>query len=204
MIHAGNPFTTGSVRFLLKLASKAIYSSSRELRRFFSLFICYRFSRYILPGRNESLSISSQSSQGKQKIDALGGAGRVFLERPLSFTLLTGADECPSRLVELQTTVHKVETKKALPVIAKRLHNKVLFTLPWLLSSLPLYPQLFVRDSPDGIPIHALDCAVGTMPPFGNLYGLTRYVDKSLTHEDCIVFESCTHIDAIKLSYQDL
>jgi Ala-tRNA(Pro) deacylase len=41
------------------------------------------------------------------------------------------------------------------------------------------------------------------MPPFGNLYGLTRYVDKSLTHEDCIVFESGTHIDAIKLSYQD-
>jgi hypothetical protein len=75
--------------------------------------------------------------------------------------------------------------------------------LPWLLSSLPLYPQLFVRDSPDGVPIHALDCAVGTMPHFGNLYGLTRYVDKSLNHEDYIVFESGTPTDAIKLSYQD-
>ena len=47
------------------------------------------------------------------------------------------------------------------------------------------------------------DCAVGTMPPFGNLYGLTTYVDKSLTQEDFIVFEAGTHTDAIKLSYRD-
>ena len=47
------------------------------------------------------------------------------------------------------------------------------------------------------------DCAVGTMPPFGNLYGLTTYVDKSLTQEDFIVFEAGTHTDAIKLSYHD-
>jgi hypothetical protein len=40
------------------------------------------------------------------------------------------------------------------------------------------------------------------MPHFGNLYGLTRYVDKSLNHEDYIVFESGTPTDAIKLSYQ--
>src|SRR3979411_1966144 len=31
------------------------------------------------------------------------------------------------------------------------------------------------------------DCAVGTMPPFGNLYGLTTYVDKSLIQKDFIV-----------------
>jgi len=44
---------------------------------------------------------------------------------------------------------------------------------------------------------------VGTMPPFGNLYGLTTYVDKSLTQEDFIVFEAGTHTDAIKLSNHD-
>jgi hypothetical protein len=53
------------------------------------------------------------------------------------------------------------------------LHNKVLLHCLGFSLRLPLYPQLFVRDSPDGIPIHALDCAVGTMPHFGNLYGLT-------------------------------
>ena len=47
------------------------------------------------------------------------------------------------------------------------------------------------------------DCAVGAMPPFGNLYGLPTYVDKRLTEEDYIVFEAGTHTDAIKMSYRD-
>src|SRR6267143_1516439 len=47
------------------------------------------------------------------------------------------------------------------------------------------------------------DCAVGAMPPFGNLYGLPTYVDKSLSQEDYIVFEAGTHTDTIKLSYRD-
>ncbi|MEP6709317.1 MAG: YbaK/EbsC family protein [Verrucomicrobiota bacterium] len=47
------------------------------------------------------------------------------------------------------------------------------------------------------------DCAVGAMPPFGNLYGLPTYVDKSLSQEEYIVFEAGTHTDAIKLSYRD-
>jgi Ala-tRNA(Pro) deacylase len=47
------------------------------------------------------------------------------------------------------------------------------------------------------------DCAVGAMPPFGNLYGLPTYVDKRLSREDYIVFEAGTHSDAIKLSFHD-
>ena len=47
------------------------------------------------------------------------------------------------------------------------------------------------------------DCAPGTMPPFGNLYGLPTYVDRALSKEDFIVFEAGTHTDAIKLQYQD-
>jgi Ala-tRNA(Pro) deacylase len=47
------------------------------------------------------------------------------------------------------------------------------------------------------------DCAVGAMPPFGNLYGVPTYVDKSLAEEDYIVFEAGTHNEAIKLSYHD-
>ena len=47
------------------------------------------------------------------------------------------------------------------------------------------------------------DCAIGAMPPFGNLYGLPTYVDKSLVAQDYIVFEAGTHSDAIKLSYRD-
>jgi Ala-tRNA(Pro) deacylase len=47
------------------------------------------------------------------------------------------------------------------------------------------------------------DSAIGAMPPFGNLYGLTTHVDKHLAAQDYIVFEAGTHTDAIKMSYRD-
>ena len=47
------------------------------------------------------------------------------------------------------------------------------------------------------------DCAIGAMPPFGNLYGLPTYVDQSLAEQDYIVFEAGTHTDAIRMSYRD-
>jgi Ala-tRNA(Pro) deacylase len=47
------------------------------------------------------------------------------------------------------------------------------------------------------------DCAIGAMPPFGNLYGLPTYVDNRLAEQDYIVFEAGTHTDAIKMSYRD-
>jgi Ala-tRNA(Pro) deacylase len=47
------------------------------------------------------------------------------------------------------------------------------------------------------------DCAVGTMPPFGGLYGVPMYVDQSLAADEFIVFEAGTHSDSIKMSYTD-
>jgi Ala-tRNA(Pro) deacylase len=47
------------------------------------------------------------------------------------------------------------------------------------------------------------DCSPGTMPAIGSLYGLTTYVDRSLTGQDYIVFEAGTHSDAIRLQYSD-
>jgi Ala-tRNA(Pro) deacylase len=47
------------------------------------------------------------------------------------------------------------------------------------------------------------DCAIGAMPPFGNLYGLPTYIDKNLAEQEYIVFEAGTHTDAIKISYRD-
>jgi len=47
------------------------------------------------------------------------------------------------------------------------------------------------------------DCLPGTMPPIGSLYGLTTYVDRSLTGQEYIVFEAGTHSDAIRLQYRD-
>src|SRR5580692_2361759 len=47
------------------------------------------------------------------------------------------------------------------------------------------------------------DCAIGTMPPFGHLYGVVTYVDQSVTEADKLVFEAGTHSDAIKMKYVD-
>jgi Ala-tRNA(Pro) deacylase len=47
------------------------------------------------------------------------------------------------------------------------------------------------------------DCQVGTMPPFGNLYGVEVYVDQLLTEDESIVFEAGTYVGAMKLRYKN-
>jgi Ala-tRNA(Pro) deacylase len=47
------------------------------------------------------------------------------------------------------------------------------------------------------------DCEVGAMPPFGNLYDLPVYVDKSLTEDEVIVFPAGTHTETMSLRYAD-
>ena len=47
------------------------------------------------------------------------------------------------------------------------------------------------------------DCEVGAMPPFGILYGLPVYVDRSLTEDEEIVFQAGTHSEAIRMRYAD-
>ena len=45
------------------------------------------------------------------------------------------------------------------------------------------------------------DCALGAIPPFGNLYGLPTWVDNSLAQTEHIVFFAGTLVDSIKLAY---
>jgi Ala-tRNA(Pro) deacylase len=47
------------------------------------------------------------------------------------------------------------------------------------------------------------DCELGAMPPFGNLYGLSVYVDQPLTEDEEFVFQAGTHSDAIRMRYWD-
>lgn len=47
------------------------------------------------------------------------------------------------------------------------------------------------------------DCDIGAMPPFGNLYGLKVYVDRSLTEDEEIIFQAGTHHEAIRMQYND-
>jgi len=47
------------------------------------------------------------------------------------------------------------------------------------------------------------ECDLGAMPPFGNLYDLPVYVDRSLGDDEEIVFEAGNHREAVKLAYRD-
>ena len=47
------------------------------------------------------------------------------------------------------------------------------------------------------------DCEPGAMPPFGNLYGIPVYVDRTLTEDKDIVYNAGTHYEAVKMSYPD-
>ena len=47
------------------------------------------------------------------------------------------------------------------------------------------------------------DCEVGAMPPFGNLYDVPVYLDRSLVEDETIVFRSGTHTDTMSVSYDD-
>jgi Ala-tRNA(Pro) deacylase len=47
------------------------------------------------------------------------------------------------------------------------------------------------------------DCEIGAMPPFGSLYGLPVYAAQSLAHDEEIVFNAGTHVDAIRMNYAD-
>lgn len=47
------------------------------------------------------------------------------------------------------------------------------------------------------------DCEIGSMPPFGNLYGLPVIVDQSIAERTEIVFNACTHTEAIRMKFVD-
>jgi Ala-tRNA(Pro) deacylase len=46
-------------------------------------------------------------------------------------------------------------------------------------------------------------CEVGAMPPFGNLFGVPVYVDRSLEDDEEIVFSAGTHTLTAKLAFED-
>jgi Ala-tRNA(Pro) deacylase len=47
------------------------------------------------------------------------------------------------------------------------------------------------------------DCEVGAMPPFGNLYDVPVWADRSLAEDETIVFRAGTHTDTMSLKFAD-
>ncbi|MEN8249548.1 MAG: YbaK/EbsC family protein [Bacteroidota bacterium] len=46
-------------------------------------------------------------------------------------------------------------------------------------------------------------CEVGTMPPFGNLYDMEVFVDKSLAKDHLIAFNAGSHTELVQMAYED-
>lgn len=47
------------------------------------------------------------------------------------------------------------------------------------------------------------DCEIGAMPPFGNLYGMSVFVDEALSRDKEIVFNAGSHRELVRLAWQD-
>lgn len=46
-------------------------------------------------------------------------------------------------------------------------------------------------------------CEIGAMPPFGNIYEVSTYVDTALAKDGDICFNATTHSEVIKMKYSD-
>ncbi len=46
-------------------------------------------------------------------------------------------------------------------------------------------------------------CELGAMPPFGNLYDMEVLVAESLTQDEYISFNACTHTEIMTMAYAD-
>ncbi len=46
-------------------------------------------------------------------------------------------------------------------------------------------------------------CELGAMPPFGNLYGMSTFVEQSLREDDQIAFNAGTHRELVRMAYKD-
>jgi len=47
------------------------------------------------------------------------------------------------------------------------------------------------------------DCETGSMPPFGNLYGMDVFADETLAEDHEISFNAGTHRELVRMSYED-
>ena len=47
------------------------------------------------------------------------------------------------------------------------------------------------------------DCETGSMPPFGNLYGMDVFADQSLAEDKEIAFNAGTHRELVRMSFED-
>jgi len=48
-----------------------------------------------------------------------------------------------------------------------------------------------------------VECEVGAMPPFGNLFGMETYLEEEMINNDRIIFNAGSHTELVQLSLKD-
>ena len=96
-----------------------------------------------------------------------------------------------------KTVIVKIDGQMAMVVVPA--HRKIVLSdLRELL--LTDHVQLATEDEFIG---RFPDCELGAMPPFGNLYDMTVYMENSLTNHPAIAFNAGSHREVIKMSTDD-
>jgi Ala-tRNA(Pro) deacylase len=110
---------------------------------------------------------------------------------------------------EIAAALHVPGKELAKVVIVKSEHTFVMIVLPasWRIDIVKLQKVLGAKEirlaTEDEFRNLFPDCEVGAMPPFGNLYGLAIYVDKSLAEDEEIFFQAGNHFESIKMNCRD-
>ncbi len=96
-----------------------------------------------------------------------------------------------------KTVLIKIDGKMAMAVLPAS--DKVDFDLLKEFTGAENIRLAYEQEFMDKFP----DCEVGAMPPFGNIYGIEVFVAKSLTEDEEIAFNACSHSQLIKMRYKD-
>jgi Ala-tRNA(Pro) deacylase len=136
-----------------------------------------------------------------QKLRALLDDNRIHYQtvgHPPTYTAqgLAAAMHIPGRELA-KTVVLKVDGKYALAVLPAPSHVDVRrFREAAGARSVAVATESELQDLFPG-------CELGAEPPFGELYGLPVWVDVSLARDESIVFNGGTHLEAVRIAYED-
>jgi Ala-tRNA(Pro) deacylase len=126
------------------------------------------------------------------------GAGYELQHHPLAFTAreVAASEHVPGRLMAKVVVVY-ADGQPAMLVMPAT--SRV--DLPAAEVALRAASVRLARE--DELKQLFPDCDVGSMPPFGNLYGLPVYVDRDLAEDEMIYFQVGTHTDTMRVRYAD-
>ncbi|MEK6634764.1 MAG: YbaK/EbsC family protein, partial [Planctomycetota bacterium] len=91
----------------------------------------------------------------------------------------------------------KIDGKMAMAVLPAS--YKIDFDLLKKVAGVGMVVLASEREFKDMFP----ECEVGAMPPFGNLYGMDVFAEKSLTEDKEIAFNAGSHRELVKVLYKD-